>query len=106
MKKQIIFTLFLSIVCSQALAAQGPDAAREAHRQEMTAIKKAQREGRKAQATEAKNAAPGFWAREAERSGFSSMRPTSTWAENLNPVPFFKSQDEQYKVRKAASKGK
>ena len=106
MKRSIVLALSLSLACANAFAAVGADLAREAHRKEMKVIKDAQRAQRNNAPKAAQKAAPGFWDREAERSGFSRMGQPGDFLKNLNPMPFFKSQDEQYRARKAAEKTK
>lgn len=109
MKKVITLSLLLMVVCASAFAraVEGPDAVRHAHREEMKKIKAAQRETKAAKASrgdaEAKKA-PGFWEREGERSGLgSSGNRAGAFFKNLNPVPFFKEQQERYNARKTAS---
>lgn len=110
MKKSVILALVLSFLSFNVFAAEpvGSDAEREAHRQEMKAIKDAQRAARqnKPQAVKDKNVAPGFWEKEGERSGLGRMGHVGNVLQNLNPMPFFKTQDEQYKARKAAAQTK
>ena len=108
MKKIAVWSLFLVMLAASGFAAEpvGPDAVRAAHRQEMKAIKAAQRQNREANPV-SKNPAdkkPGFWDREAERSGLgNSGNKASTFFKNLNPVPFFKNQQEKYNARKAGA---
>ena len=107
MKKSWFVLLILLFAASTAFAsAPQTDAEREAHRKEMKVIKEAQRAARqnnKAKPSETKKTEPGFWDKEAQRSGLSRMGNVSNVLEGLNPMPFFKSQDEQYRARKAAS---
>lgn len=106
MKKAIFTLLALTLVATGAYADPKTDA--EKKYQEMKAIKDAQRAERlkkkEGVATGAVKKEPTFWDREAERSGLGRMNAggVGTWVQNLNPMPFFKSQDEQYKARKAA----
>lgn len=103
MKKAFVFTLFLSFASVNAFAIVGQtDAERDAHRQEMKAVKAAQREARKSQPNVPQGRAVGFWQKEGERSGLSRMGNPGDFVKNLNPVPFFQNQDEQYKERKAS----
>ena len=102
-KKVIIPVLVLLLACGHAFAAVGADAEREAHRKEMKVIKDAQRVAHQNQPKVDKNKAPGFWDKEAERSGFSRVGNPGGFLKNLNPMPFFKSQDEQFRARKAAA---
>ena len=73
MKKLIVLALFLSLVTAPGFAAG-----------------------------EAKKSSPGFWEKEAERSGFSQLNNPTNFLHYLNPMPFFKTEEEQYKTRKAA----
>ncbi len=110
MKKKISWVLFLLMLTTNgfAVTVTGPDAARDAHRKEMKAIKDAQRQAREAKKSAPQNPAdkkPGFWEREGERSGLgSSGNRIGTFFKNLNPVPFFKDQQDKYNERKAAGK--
>lgn len=103
MKKAIFAVLALSLVASAAYA--DPQADAEKKYQEMKAIKDAQRAERlkKKQEGASGKKESTFWDREAERSGLSRVGGAGSWVSNLNPMPFFKSQDEQYKARKAAA---
>ncbi len=107
MKKAFYLTLSLLFAVSAAFAAEpvGTDAERAAHREEMKAIKAEQRANHKKDAKPA-DAKPGFWQKEADRSGLGRMSNAGSFLQNLNPMPFFKSQDEQYKARKAAEQKK
>ena len=105
MKKSVLLSVLLVLALAAPLFAAdavGPDAEREAHYQEMKAIKAAQREAHKKDAGATAQSSNGFWHKEAERSGLSRLGNAGNWFQNLNPMPFFKSQDEQYKARKAA----
>ena len=106
MKKSVIVALLLSLACANAFAAYETVEEREAHRKEVKAVKDAQREARKNQPKEAQPHVPGFWDKEAERSGFSRMGHPGNVLESLNPMPFFKSQDEQFRARKTAASEK
>ena len=109
MKKLVVWSLFLMMFTTSgfALAVEGPDAAREAHRKEMKSVKDAQRQTREAKKSTAQNPAdkkPGFWDKEGERSGLgNSGNRVGTFFKNLNPVPFFKDQQEKYNARKAGT---
>jgi len=107
MKKIVVWTLFLGLVCASAFA-MNPEEAKKAHYQEMKKIKEQQRAGHEADKTGAPATAtkkePGFWEKEGERSGLGGNSSRfSTFFSNLNPVPFFKKQQEDYNARKAAS---
>ena len=110
MKRIAVLLLFSVMLTTNGFAATvtGPDAARDAHRKEMKVIKDAQRQDREAKKSAPQNPAdkkPGFWDREGERSGLgSSGNKVGTFFKNLNPVPFFKNQQEKYNERKAAGK--
>ena len=110
MKKLIALGIFLVFASVNAFAAkEGPDAARQAHREEMKKIKAAQRETRKnmPQAAADANKTPGFWEREGQRSGLgNSGSRVGNFLRNLNPVPFFKDQQERYNARKTSAVGK
>lgn len=106
MKRVAVLVLSLFVLSAQGFAAEGPDAARHAHREKMKVIKQAQREARKNAPKQPQGNANGFWSKEGERSGLNRMKPSGEFLKNLNPMPFFKSQDEQYKARKAQSQGK
>lgn len=107
MKKAIFAVLAMSLVCTGAYA--DPKADAEKRYQEVKAIKDAQRAAREKQKKDGQaSGAPKektFWEKEGERSGLSRMNPggAAGWMQNLNPMPFFKSQDEQFKARKAAA---
>ncbi len=105
MKRIAVWSLFLVMLAASGFAAEpvGYDAARAAHRQEMKQIKAGQRANPVSKNTADKK--PGFWDREGERSGLgNSGNRASTFFKNLNPVPFFKNQQEKYNARKAAGK--
>ena len=109
MKKGIAFLSLFIFIGTTAFAAEGPDAARRQHREEMKKIKQEMREHRKE--TEAVKKEPSkmeqFWKKEGERSGLSgSGNKMGGWFKNLNPMPFFKNQGEQYNARKAAAQSK
>ena len=106
MKKSAILVLSLLVLSTQVFAAEGPDAARAAHRQEMKVIKQGQREARKNAPKAPRGESNSFWSKEGERSGLNRMKPSGEFLKNLNPMPFFKTQDEQYKELKAAGQTK
>lgn len=57
---------------------------------------------RKTESTSEKK--PGFWAREAERSGLGgSGSRMGSFFKNLNPGPFLQEQKRRYEERKAAA---
>jgi hypothetical protein len=48
-----------------------------------------------------------FWKKEGERSGLgNSGGRMGNWFKNMNPVPFFKDQEERYNSRKTQSTAK
>ena len=98
-----MIVLALSLACANGFAAYETAEERETQRKEVKAVKDAQREARRNQPKEAQTHVPGFWDKEAERSGFSRMGHPGNFLVNLNPMPFFKSQDEQFRARKAAA---
>lgn len=106
MKKIVVWTLFLMFACASVFA-MSPQEEKKARYQEIKRIKDAQRaerdteEGSNPSGVQG-NKAPGFWDKEAERSGLSGAR-MGNWFKNLNPVPFFKNKQDQYNERKAAS---
>ena len=109
MKKIAVWSLFLVMLTASGLAvAMTPDEAQEAHRKEMKAIKDTQRQAREAKKANPSSAAdqtPGFWQKEGERSGLGgSGNRMGTFFKNLNPVPFFKDQQDKYNARKAGAK--
>ena len=98
----------LVLMFAAVLAASTVWAADTASYAEMKKIKQAQREAREAQKSgsvqkpESKWAK--FWKNEGERSGLGvSSSGASNVMAKLNPVPFFKSQKEQYDARKASA---
>ena len=106
-----IAVLFLALFLMQATSpvfAQSPEELREVRFHEIKAIKDKQRAERDAKKKEliANPNAPhekGFWEKEGERSGLGGNgNRFGTIMKNLNPVPFFKDQDEKYKARKAS----
>ena len=106
MKKAVILSLSI-FICASALAAEGPEAERQQHREEMKKIKQEMRQKRQAIPASAKvpTQMDRFWQKEGERSGLGNTgERMGNWLKNLNPMPFFKNQDEQYKARKAAGK--
>ena len=108
MKRVIALLSMFVFLSASAYAVErvGPDAAREAHRQEMKKIKDAQRQNRKSSTDTAKTPSKmdEFMKKEGDRSGLGSMgERMGNWTKNLNPMPFFKQQNEAYKARKAAA---
>ena len=108
MKKSVIFVLFFMFAASlSAFAADtnAPELDRQARRAEVKKIKDQQRQSRKNGPSSTEKKWSDFWAKEGERSGLgNSGNRVGNFFGNLNPVPFFKSQEEQYKARKAAAK--
>jgi len=105
MKKIVVWTLFLALASAHAFA-MSPEEAKKAHYEEVKKLKQAKREAKEAEKSGTGEAAakkePGFWDKEAERSGLSTAR-FGNFFKNLNPVPFFKQQQERYNERKATS---
>ena len=105
MKKFMAAVLFLSFLAFHGVAsAMSPDEAQKTRYQEMKAIKDKQRlerEAEKKNPSAKSNGQPGFWAKEGERSGLGgSSSRAGTFFKNLNPVPFFKEQQDRYNTRK------
>ena len=106
MKKAVFLSLSLILVCATAFALS-PEEEKQARYDEMKKIKAAQRETRIAgkearKEGRAEKGEPGFWDKEAERSGLNRMSAPNFF-KNLNPAPFFQDQQEKFKARKAAS---
>ncbi len=79
--------------------------ANDPHYQEMKKLKTQQRAEREANK---KNPAPAdkssFWYKEGQRSGLGdSGNKTGNFLQKLNPVPFFKEQQDKYNARKVAA---
>ena len=79
--------------------------ANDPHYQEIKKLKAEQRTAREANK---KNPSPvnqnSFWHKEGERSGLSGTGSSAgNFLKNLNPVPFFKNQQEKYNARKATA---
>ena len=111
MKKRFILTLSFIFATTGAFAVEkiGPDAARAQHREEMKKIKAEMRQKKEANPQTAKTSSKmdEFWSREKQRSGFGGAGDRmGSWMKNLNPMPFFKNQDEQYKARKTGGQVK
>ena len=109
MKKVIAGILFLMFFAFHGVSfAVTPEEAKQAHFKEMKEIKdkqRAEREAEKKNPSPSQNKGPGFWEKEAERSGLGgSGSRMGTFVKNLNPVPFFKEQKEKYNARKAGAK--
>ena len=104
MKRIIALLTLVIFISATAFAAEGPDAAHQQHREEMKKIKQEMRQNRKANPEpKAPSKMDQFWKKEGERSGLGNTGGSmGAWAKNLNPMPFFKNQNEQYKARKAA----
>lgn len=110
MKKLIALFLVMGFVgmCRPAFA-MTPEEEKKAHFDAMKAVKEKQRAERE---TEKKNDSSkpsgphekSFWEKEGERSGLGgSGNRMGNIFKNLNPVPFFKDQEERYKARKAGT---
>ena len=107
MKKAVALLSLSVFVCTIAFAENmdGPDAARKMHREEMKKVKQEMRANRPAKETPKEpTKMDKFWQKEGERSGLGNTgERAGNWVKNLNPMPFFKNQEEQYKARKAAA---
>ena len=79
--------------------------ASDPHYQEIKKLKAEQRAAREANKKNSPQADKNsFWHKEGERSGFSGTGSgAGNFLKNLNPVPFFKNQQEKYNARKAAA---
>ena len=111
MRRIVLPALFLTLcfIASYASADMTPWEAKKAHQMEMKKIKETQRAARE---EAKKNPVPqgqanGFWAKEGERSGLGdSGHGIGQFVRNLNPMPFFKEQQEKYNQRKTTNTGK
>jgi|GEM_PF-1244929 len=104
-KGMLLFVAILFTASTAQAAVSGPDAARAAHREEMKAIKKAQRERGEKPKIGFRIGSEEFWKKEGERSGFSQMgQNNANFVQKLNPVPFFKDQSKRYNERKEAAR--
>ena len=104
MKKLVTLALLFSFVGTAAYA-MSPEEEKKARYNEIKQYKDQKRASREGQGTDEKlkgEKKPGFWDKEAERSGISGAR-VGNWFKNMNPVPFFKNQEERYAARKAGS---
>ena len=104
-RSTVVLAVVMTAFTASAFAAEkvGMDAQREAHRLEIKKIKEAQRETKKSAPAPASNGEKTFWEKEGERSGLGdSGNRMGSFLKNLNPMPFFKSQQEQYNARKTA----
>jgi hypothetical protein len=108
MKKTAIFIICFIFTASLGAFAQdisSPDIERQEHRLEAKKVKAQQREARKSGPSAADKKWSDFWAKEGERSGLGNTgERMGKVLSNLNPAPFFKSQQAQYEARKAAAK--
>lgn len=113
MRKITVIAALLGLACSTSWAAwMSPEESRRAHREEMTKIKKAQREAAPKKADSGKPAStePTFWEKEGKRSGMDQMGPNiGNFASKFNPLRwggFFKEQERKYNERKAQAVAK
>lgn len=108
MKRTTSVFILAALLLSSAPVFSAPPGTAEYER--MKAYKAEQRklrEERKAAGPSAEKKAPGFWDREAERSGLAQTGGgVGNVFKNMNPVPFFKEQRERYEARKAAAGSK
>ena len=98
MKKGIVLALSLLLIVAANAFAE--------HDANYEAMKKYKAEQREAKKNAASNPAAShektFWEKEGDRSGLGdSGNRMGGFLKNLNPVPFFKSQQEAYNARKA-----
>ena len=113
MRKISAFFVIILFSATNVFAATnnvGPDAERNARREQVRTLKKAQREAHAAGPKD-QNAGPSkmqsFWKKEGERSGLDgSGNRLGSFVKNLNPAPFFKDQQEKYNARKKAAGAK
>lgn len=107
--KKLSMILAAALLVSAPAFAVSPEEAQQAKYQEMVKIKQAQREAKEARkqglaggAIEKKET---FWDREGKRSGFDRFngQGVGNVFKNMNPVPFFKDQQDRYQARKTAS---
>jgi hypothetical protein len=105
-KKTIALALLL-MTGSVSVFAGSPEEEKEARYAELKKYKaerRAERDQMKQNPEGPADKEPGFWEREAERSGLGgSQNRIGSFFKNLNPVPFFKEQQEKYESRKAHS---
>lgn len=106
MRKVTALFLCSILVCGNALALS-PQEEKQARYNEVKKIKEAQRARRELEKNNPEIAASKektFWQKEGERSGLGGNGSRmNTFFRNLNPAPFFKSQQEKYNARKAAA---
>lgn len=102
MKKGIILAAALLVIFGANAFAE-----KDAHYLEIQKYKQEQREAKKNAPASSATQEKGFWQKEGERSGLGNPgNNIGSFVKNLNPVPFFKSQQEQYQARKAAAGAK
>ena len=79
--------------------------ANDPHYQEIKKLKAQQRADREANRSNPKSEdKSSFWYKEGQRSGLSNTGSgAGNFFKNLNPVPFFKNQQERYNSRKAVA---
>ena len=105
--KKVLFLAFLFTFIGSSAMALSPEEEKKVRYEELKAYKQQQREARLVAKENPKQAAQGeptFWQKEGERSGLNRFS-TNNFFKNLNPVPFFKKQQDQYNARKAAAAG-
>ncbi len=105
MKRSAIGILSLVLLCGSTavFAAEGYDAMRAAHREQVKQMKKMKRESAPATPSAPSKTAE-FWAKEGERSGLGDAGSrTGSFLRKLNPVPFLQRQKENYDARKASA---
>jgi hypothetical protein len=105
--KKVTVLFLCSILFSGSALALTPQEEKQARYLEVKKIKDAQRARRELEKNNPEIAAKKektFWQKEGERSGLAGNGSRmNSFFKNLNPVPFFKSQQEKYNARKAAA---
>lgn len=107
MNKVMTLILLAAFGFAGPAMAMTPEEAKEARYQEVKKAKDAQREAKDiAKKNEAASPSPkakGFWEKEGERSGMNQNgNRFGETMRSLNPLPFFKNQEEKYNARKSA----
>ena len=104
MKKSLLVVFVLVFSLGPLGFAMTPDEARKAHYEEVKKLRETQRQNRSTSVSTPGEHKETFWDREAKRAGFADTgNNVTTLIKNLNPVPFFKSQQERYEARRAAA---
>ena len=94
-KKTAVFILLFTAFAANAFADH------DARYDELKKYKEEQREARKNAPASTAPHEKTFWEKEGDRSGLgNSGNGVGNFVKNLNPVPFFKSQQDAYNARK------